>query len=70
MTTTIAKWEKQISRTKKLLPPLPNPHGKHIPCIYGCGRFVGDTVLVCRSCRRSAKIKKERANEKVRKHKG
>ena len=70
MKTTIAKWENPISITKVTLAPLPNSHGKRVSCINGCGRSVGGAVLVCRPCRRAANIKKERANEKARKHKG
>ena len=69
MRTSIAKWENKISITKSPAPKLPNPQGKHVPCINGCGNEVSENVLTCRSCRRKAKLVKARAERKIRKTK-
>ncbi len=67
MTTSKALWEKKVSRTITTAPAIPSPSGKKIGCLNGCGNKVSASVMVCRSCKRKAKIAKGRAELKARK---
>ena len=67
MTTSKALWEKKVSRTITTAPAIPDPSGKKIDCLNGCGNKVSTRVMVCRSCKRKAKIANGRAELKARK---
>ena len=69
MRTSIARWENPISKTVIPAPKLPASQGKRIPCINACGNTVTEAAIICRHCKRKAKIKKGRAEEKTRKNK-
>ena len=57
MRTTIAKWKNPIGRSMKVLEPLPEVKGKRVACVNGCGRMVAESLLICRKCKRTAKVR-------------
>lgn len=67
MTTTKALWQKSVSKMKKLLPALPNSHGKRIKCLIGCGNEVSANVGICRDCRRKGRRRHAKADYQQRK---
>ena len=42
-----------LSKTRKLLPPLPKSHGKRVQCSGRCKRMVTKEMGECRKCRRA-----------------
>lgn len=67
MTTTKKLWDKSKSAARWRAKPIINPSGLKIACLSGCGHRVSVKIMICRTCRRKAKIVQGRREERRRK---